>query len=474
MDPLKALLGTHLFDLVPEPVFALSPEARFLMVNQAAVRYLGRPAEEIVGREVGELFPPEQAARQREVIGRVLATGEPFLEERETPIGSQTFVFQYAVCRVDDPEGGPLGVLGMVRDVTALVRLERCYAELYERATDALFGVDREGRIRVINREAEALSGYPRDEVESFHFSKVVPPDEARRLRRYFEARLRGEDAPTQYEVRFVRKNGEERWAEVRISRETSSVGAFQASVRDITERKKLEALRREFLHLVGHDIKTPLTVIQGFAGALRSGVYGELPEPQQQCIEQILDASRRVASMVERFLLAERLAQEGAWEAKPGPAGSVFEAVARALRPAARERGVRLEVRTLVGADTMVADAEGFRHVVENLVSNAVKFTPAGGRVEARLERREGGIDLVVSDTGRGIPPQDRERLFERFFRASNAGGTAGSGLGLHIVKLLVDRAGGRLEVESEEGRGTTFRVWLPGASEPGGRQDS
>ncbi|GAB4254409.1 PAS domain S-box protein [Deferrisoma sp.] len=466
MDTLKAHLGTHLFDLVPEPVFALDPGARFLLVNAAATRYLGRPAEEIVGRQVGELFPPDQAGRQREVIARVVATGEPFLEERVTPIGEETFVFQYALCRVDGPDGAPLGVLGMVRDVTALVRLERCYAELYERATDALFGIDREGRIRVINREAEELSGYRRDEVESLHFSEVVPPDEVERLKRYFEARVRGEDAPTQYEVRFLHKSGEERWAEVRISRETSSVGAFQASVRDITERKKLESLRREFLHLVGHDIKTPLTVIQGFASALRSGAYGELPDPQRQCVEQILDASRRVASMVERFLLAERLAQEGAWTPQPGPARTVFEAAVRGFGPRARDRGVELRAEAPVPPGVEVADAEGFRHVVENLVSNALKFTPEGGRVEVRLEPDQGGLRLTVADTGRGIPARDRERLFERFYRASNAGGTSGSGLGLHIVKLLVDRAGGRIEVDSEEGRGTTFRVWLPAAS--------
>ncbi len=465
MKDLKTLLGLRLFDIVPEPVFALDPQGRFLLVNRAAARYLGRPPDEIVGRSVRELFPAEQAERQLEVIRRVVDTGEPFLEERVTPVGGERFVFQYAVHRLDGPSGSPLGVLGMVRDVTALVALERCYAELYERATDALFGIDREGRLRVLNRRAEELSGYTRDELESLHFSQVVPPDEVERLQRYFRARLEGREAPTQYEVRYLHASGEERWAEVRISRETSSVGTFQASVRDITERKRLEALRKEFLHMIGHDIKTPLAVIQGFASALDSGLYGELAGKQGECVRQILEASRRLRRLVEQFLLAERLAEGAQWTARPGPAAAVFQSCARAFRLEAERQGVAFHARCGVPASVRVADAEGFRHILDNLVSNALKFTPRGGRVDLRLEAEPGRVRLEVRDNGRGIPDRDLERLFEKFFRASNAAGTAGSGLGLYIVRRLVERSGGDLRVESREGEGTRFTVWLPAA---------
>ena len=163
----------------------------------------------------------------------------------------------------------------MIRDITGLVALERRYLELYERATDSLFAVDTDGRIRALNREAETMSGYARDTVESLHFSEMIPPDEVERLRRYFDARVSGEDAPTEYEVRYLHASGEERWAEVHIARETSSVGAFQASMRDITARKRLEATRRDFLHMVSHDVKSPLTVIEGFAKAMAAGLYG-------------------------------------------------------------------------------------------------------------------------------------------------------------------------------------------------------
>ena len=474
MRDIKILLGLRLFDIVPEPVFALDPGGRFLLVNRAASRYLGRPPEEIVGRSVRELFPAEQAERQIEVIRRVVETGEPFLEERVTPVGDERFVFQYAVHRLEGPSGQPLGVLGMVRDVTALVTLERCYAELYERATDALFGIDRQGRLRVLNRQAEELSGYTREQLENLHFSQVVPPDEVERLQRYFKARLEGRGAPTQYEVRYVHASGEERWAEVHISRETSSVGTFQASVRDITDRKRLEALRKEFLHMIGHDIKAPLAVIQGFASALESGMYGELAGKQGECVQQILEASRRLRRLVEQFLLAERLAEGAEWVARPGPAAGVFQSCARTFRLQAEREGVEFHASCGVPPSVRVADAEGLRHVLDNLAANALKFTPRGGRVDLRLDLEGNQVRLEVRDNGRGIPEKDLKRLFEKFFRASNAGGTAGSGLGLYIVRRLVERAGGVLRVESREGQGTRFTVWLPVEDADGGGKEA
>ncbi len=473
MSDLRRTVGAQLLDLMPEPVFALDPSGVFLFVNRAAARYLGRPVGDIVGRNVREIFPAEQAERQLEVIRQVVATGEPFVEERITPIGEEKFVFHYAVHRIEGEGGEPVGVLGMVRDVTALVALERCYAELYERATDALFGVDQEGRIRVLNRQAELMSGYTRERLESLHFSRVVPPDEVDRLWQFFQARLAGKEAPTEYEVRYVHASGEERWAEVHISREPSSVGAFQASVRDITERKRLEALRQEFLHIIGHDVKAPLTVIQGFASALRSGLYGDLDREQSQCVERILEASRRVRDLMEQFLLAERLGDGECWPARPGPARGVLESAVAGMEAVARERGVGLVSSCTVDPHAQVGDVEGFKHLLDNLLSNAVKFTPTGGRVEVRLDQDGDTLVLQVRDTGRGIPQGDRERIFERFFRASNAGGAPGSGLGLYIVKRLVERMKGSLDLESAPDEGTRFTVRLP-AVRPGSEPPS
>lgn len=460
---LRSALGAHLFDKAPDPVFVLDTGGTFLHINRAGARYLGRPAEQILGRSVAEIFPPEHAAEHLEVIRRVVATGEPFLEERPTVISGETFYFQYAVHRLEGEGGAPLGVLGMVRDVTSLVALERRYAELYDKATDALFGIDREGRIRVLNRQAEEMSGYSRGLVESLHFSEVIAPEEVGRLKRYFEDRLAGREAPTEYEVRYLHATGEERWAEVHVSRHPTVQDTFQASIRDVTARKRLEALRSEFLHMVSHDVKNPLTVIQGFATAMASGAYGEPSPEQAEALDRIVEASRRVRHLMDQFLLAERLDAEGAWSAEPGAVGAPLEAAVCAFRAQAASRDIRVEVDADQTRGLHVADAAAVRHILENLLSNALKFTQPGGRVTVRALHDPGQLRLEVEDTGPGISEAELGRVFERFFRGAASRGSSGSGLGLHIVRQLADLCGGRVTVASRPGEGTRFTVWLP-----------
>jgi PAS domain S-box-containing protein len=462
-EPAVDALGRQLFEFVPDPLFLMAPEGVFLDLNRAAAKYLGRAREELVGRSVDEIFPPDQAARQKAVVAEVFASGISFSEERVTPIGGETFVFRYTLRRAEDQDGKPLGVLGMVTDVTGLVALQRCYAELYEKATEALFAVDTDGRIRTVNRNAETLSGYSRDVVESLHFSEVVPPEETERLRGYFRDRLEGREAPTEYELRFLHADGTQRWAEVHISREPSSLGAFQASVRDISARKHLEALRRDFLQMISHDIKTPLTVIHGFAGGLVNGLFGDLAPQQASCVANILSASRRIRHLVEQFLYAERLEGEEQLPPLSGPARAVVHEACTAAGAEARAKGVALEVDADGLETRRVADREALQRILENLLSNAVKFTPAGGRIDVRGSVEEGQLRLEVEDTGVGVPEAELPRVFDRFFRASTSGGTWGSGLGLHIVRRLAERLGGRVAAESAPGRGARFTVWLP-----------
>lgn len=458
---------SELFEFLPDPVFVLDQNGVFLAANAPTGRYLGRGRDELIGRSVAEIFPPEQSAVQLDAIRRVIGTGEDLVEQRVTPIGEETYVFEYRLRLLGhDAEGSPK-VLGMVRDVTGIVALERQYAELYENATDALFAIDTAGRIRALNRTAEDMSGYRRGVVESLHFSEVVSPDDLDRLRQYFAARLAGGDAPTEYEVRFRHARGEERWAEVHISREPSSLGAFQASVRDITPRKRLECMRRDFLHMISHEIKTPLTVIHGFASAMASGLYGDLPPRSFEGLENILGATRRVRRLMEQFLLSERIEGPEAWPPRPGSVSQTFTAACDSIREQAAAKGIEIAPDVCELGEALVKDAEALRHILENLLSNAVKFTPAGGRVTVRADRADGKVRIRVEDTGSGIPEGELGRIFDRFFRGAAAAGTEGSGLGLHIVRRLVERADGNLRVESQPGRGTRFDFEIPESNE-------
>ncbi|MBI5014555.1 MAG: PAS domain S-box protein [Deltaproteobacteria bacterium] len=472
---LRTTLGPLLFSALPDPVFVVSPDGVFLDVNPAAARYFRRPPAEVVGRSVRELFPPDQVERQLSVLQHVLETGETFLEERPIAFGEDHYLFRYTVEVLRDSSGTVLGVLGMVRDMTAFVALERKYAALYEGATDALFAIDDRGGLRALNREAEVMSGYSREQLEQLKIWDVIDPAEVPRLQEYLRARAAGEDAPTQYENRWIHGSGEPRWADVRISREPIEPGVFQASVRDITERRRLEELRRDFVHMISHDVKAPLTVAQGYTQTLLAGRWGELTPPQADALTQIGDATRRIGRMMSQFLMAEGLDAADAWDRKPGSVASLAEGVVQAFRGDAEAAGIELIAQIYLPIEVLVADREATHRILDNLVSNALKFTPRGGRVCVGVQPAARGVSLTVEDTGDGIPAAEMDRVFERFFRASTALNHRGSGLGLYIVRRLAERCGGQVSVSSPPGVGCRFEAWLPvarGAGKERGRR--
>jgi len=459
------MMGPLLFEALPDPAFVVSPEGVFLDLNPAAAQYFRRPAEEVIGRSVTELFPPDQVARQLDVLHTVLRTGERFVDERPTAFGEDRYIFRYTVEPFRSPDGVLLGVLGVVHDATAFVALERKYAALYEGATDALFAIDSVGGLRALNREAEVMSGYSREELEKLKIWDVIDPAEVGRLQGYLRARAAGQEAPTQYENRWIHGSGESRWAEVRISREPIEEGVFQASVRDITERRRLQELRRDFVHMISHDVKAPLAVIQGFSQMALKGSDGPLPVQQAEYLGQIQGASRRIERMMEQFLAAEELDAAGPWEPQPGPAATLAEGVVRSFRPEAEAQGIELGCRREGAGEPRVADRDAAHRILDNLVSNALKFTGVGGRVAVGVAQRDGGVVLTVEDSGVGIPGEEQGQVFQRFFRASTARGRRGSGLGLYITRRLAERCGGRVSLWSEPGKGSRFEAWLPAA---------
>ena len=224
----------------------------------------------------------------------------------------------------------------------------------------------------------------------------------------------------------------------------------------------ELDRLKDEFVSSVSHELRTPLTSISGYVELL----IEEEPVEERRNYLQIVDRNaNRLLGLVSDLLFAARL-QDGGLELQREPV-DLRELAAEAVesaRPRAESAGVAVavaarEVPNVNGEPTRLAQ------LLDNLMSNAIKFTPPGGRVSVRLRPADGMVRIEVSDTGIGMSPADRERLFSRFYRAQSAleRQIQGTGLGLYISRAIVDAHGGRIGVESEEGRGTTFVVDLP-----------
>ena len=245
-----------------------------------------------------------------------------------------------------------------------------------------------------------------------------------------------------------------------------ATVGAV-AVFHDVTELKRLESVRQEFVANVSHELRTPLTAIKGYAETLRDGGLRD-PETAAEFVRVIHRHAERLRALIED-LLDLAAVEQGEARLKPAVvrARDVVAQAEGLVRPAAEARGQTLVIDLPADLPDILADRDRLAQILINLLDNAVKFTPEGGRVTLSGKMADGRVVLAVSDNGVGIPPGDLPRIFERFYRVGRSRDRreGGTGLGLAIAKHLTQAMGGTIEVESVQGSGTTFRVSLPSA---------
>ncbi|HYV41725.1 MAG TPA: PAS domain S-box protein [Thermoanaerobaculia bacterium] len=346
----------------------------------------------------------------------------------------------------------------------ALRQSESRTRAVVENMMEALIIADEKSLIRAMNPAAERIFGYKAEELVGRPLALLVPesvaPNPLPSLR---EAHRRALGRVTEWEGR--RKNGEVFPFDLSLFEFRTAEGRrFGGSIRDISERREVERLKKEFVSTVSHELRTPLTSIRGSLGLLAGGVLGELPP---QAAEVIAVAERnvlRLVRLINDILDLERF-DSGRLEMnlETVPLDSVFARSLEAVRPFADQEGVTLE--TSPAAAQICADGDRLVQVLVNLLSNAVKFSPRGSAVRLSASQEDGWSQVRVRDQGRGIPASLREAIFERFrqVEASDARQKGGSGLGLAICKAIIEQHGGSIGVESEEGKGSVFWFRLP-----------
>jgi signal transduction histidine kinase len=238
----------------------------------------------------------------------------------------------------------------------------------------------------------------------------------------------------------------------------------------DITHYKKLDKLKSDFVSTVSHDLRAPLTLMRGYGTMLT--MVGELTDKQQEFVRKILGSVDHMAHLVDNLLDLGRIEAGIGLNLESVHIDEVIGEVVDSFRPHAANKQIVLEADLPDGLTPIEADPTLLRQAIANLVDNALKYTPQGGRVSVRARQHDGRQVVSVQDSGLGIAPADQVRLFEKFFRArrKEALREKGSGLGLAIVKSIAEQHGGRVSVESRLGVGSTFTLDLPVKAEPVG----
>ncbi len=338
----------------------------------------------------------------------------------------------------------------------ASIRTETAKLEaLVSSMEEGVVALDREGRVARLNGAARRLLGLGVDPAGLRLWELVRVPAIEDRLR---EALASGVPVRARLEIG-------PRIVAISVGPVAGGEGALVVA-RDATEEHRYEQLRRDFVANVSHELRTPITVIQGFLETLREGAWRD-PERAPEFLESIERNVGRLRALVEDLLELSRLESSGE-VVKPRPleAGPVLARLEETFRPLAERKRLELSVDGPPGL-AFRADPELLDRALGNLVDNAIKYTPEGGRVEIRAGEEGGETVFLVRDSGPGIPEAEQARVFERFYRLdksrSREGG--GTGLGLAIAKHVAQLHGGSVSVSSGPGKGSAFALRLPGA---------
>jgi PAS domain S-box-containing protein len=382
--------------------------------------------------------------------------------------------------------------LTIFRDMNRRLAVEGALAESlnFERAlvSSAAYGiiaVDANGIITEFNKAAEDMLGYTAEELvgkstpERFHDPKEIAERAAvlsNELGRTVEPGLdvfmaiprlgRVEDR----EVTFIRRNGERFVVQLSVTAipgSTGEVTGFIGIASDITERKKIERLKAEFISTVSHELRTPLTSIRGALGLVLGGLTGDIPGQAKELLNVANKNAERLSRLINDILDIEKI-ESGKMEFKLQRQflAPLLQQAVESIQDFARQFNVTVTVSNMIPDQEINVDGDRFIQVMVNLLSNAAKFSPPNSAVSVTAERRGGILRVSVSDRGKGIPFEFQSRVFEKFGQADSSDSRAksGTGLGLSITKVIVEKLGGVISFDTKEGLGTTFHVDLPG----------
>lgn len=365
----------------------------------------------------------------------------------------------------------------LVKEINARARIEEGLREsegrvraVVDNVLDGIITVNEDGTLESMNPAAERLFGYARDEAIGRHFKMLMPEAEREEYNDYLGSHLNvghGKMIGFGLEVTGQRRDGTVFPMELGVSRmQIGRRQLFIGMVRDITQRKEVEHMKNQFIAAVSHELRTPLTSMQGSLSLLAEGVGGDLPERGQSLLTIARNNVERLVRLVNDILDVNDI-QSGRirLHLRPVDLTALVERAVEANRAQAAERGVRLTLRNGLGAARVQADGERLLRVLQHLLSNAVKFSPARGAVEIEVRRVDAVIRVSVTDRGPGIPEEFRERIFQAFSKApsDSAPSQDGAGLGLGLARAVVELHGGRIGYASEPGAGTHFYFELP-----------
>ncbi|MDQ6771249.1 MAG: ATP-binding protein [Gemmatimonadota bacterium] len=381
----------------------------------------------------------------------------------------------------------PITPIGNSRLADAVKQGARIYQLMVESVRDyAIFLLDPSGYIASWNRGAQRIKGYTADEIIGRHFSVFYGPEDIAARKPEWELEIATRDGRFEDEGFRVRKDGTTFWANVvftAVRDDDGTLLGFAKVSRNLTERRANEqravadarrlapaetanVAKSEFLTAMSHELRTPLNAIGGYTELLTLGLGGPVTSQQLEYLERIQRSQQHLMGIIADLLNFSRIESgQITYDVAPILLSKVFEAVIALVEPQALARSVSLEREAVEPVLAIMGDRSKVDQILLNLLSNAIKFTGSGGAITLSTTFTDDTASILVVDTGRGIPVDKLEAIFEPFVQLGRSLSSAheGTGLGLAISRDLARAMKGDLTVSSVEGAGSTFTVTLP-----------
>jgi PAS domain S-box-containing protein len=467
-----------------ETVITTTSDDIVLEANAAALQLFGYEKSDLIGRDVSELVPPRFRQQYKDFTSMMREQPETFrISGQEVRAmrkdGSE---FMVSVSFSDVQVGGRRLFTALMHDITESKRISkalRASESQLRQVTDTVPALiaylDTEQRFRFHNRAYEAAFGLSFEQIDGHPLAEVLGPEIYETVREKVEEVLSGK--PVRYERTQVTPQGERRHFAMQYfprygegAAKDKVIGFFSMGT-DITELRRIDRMKTEFVSTVSHELRTPLTSIRGSLGLISGGVAGELPAAVKNLVGIAQSNCERLIRLINDILDSEKI--ESGKLRLDLQVVDLRQLVQQALvanEGFASQHRVDLVLRAPDVALQVRIDADRMTQVLTNLLSNAVKFSPPGSPVEVRLSRSAQRIRVEVVDVGPGIPEEFHGRIFQKFSQAdsSDTRQKGGTGLGLNISRALVEKMDGTIGFSSAEGVGTTFFFEVPEWTNP------
>lgn len=466
----------NLFEEGPIGMVLSFPDTTYANVNRAFADMLGYTKDELIGRPFTEFVHPEDAAVEEGLSKRLFDKTIPKyqLEKRYLTKDKRTLWTKLSASVIRDSNGEPLFRLAIVENIndqkqteTALKENQERFRAVAESANDAIVSADSEGKMIYFNKAAEVIFGHPKPEALGRPLTLLMPE----RLHKQHLLDLHhflatGESAIVGRTVEMAgrKKDGTEFAMELSLSSWQTAHGTFFTYImRNITERKQIDDMKRDLISVVSHQLKTPVAEINGYIENMLEGLAGELSGKQREYLSDMKEIGMENYRLISDLLSLSKI-ERGVItvDPQPIPLVQIVDLSIRDYASLAQRKGLSLEVKNAQESTVVMADQDKTVETLRNIINNAIKCTDKGGiTIQTRTED---GFGLVeVTDTGIGMGPETLKRLFtkERVMGAEAA--RAGAGLGLYIAKSFMTLQKGDISVVSTLGKGSTFQVKVP-----------